>query len=197
LLREIHHRVKNNLQVVSSLLNLQSGRIVDESARALFADSQARVRSIAMLHEKLYRSGDLARVEMDTYLSDLVSELRRSRGLGVTLDVTVDGGGISLEIDAAVPCGLIVNELVTNALKHAFLPGARGKLTVGLRRLGAGRLELSVEDDGVGLPAQVDPKKSSSLGMELVHTLTDQLSGTLEIRREPCTAFVVSFPGGA
>jgi two-component sensor histidine kinase/integral membrane sensor domain MASE1 len=200
LIKEIHHRVKNNLQLVMSLLSLQSRYVRDPRAREQLEDSQSRVRSIGLVHEQLYKARDLAHVEFDDYVRELVQALVRvgSQG-GVELALHLEP--CALAVDEAIPCGLLLSELVTNALKHAFPQGRGGTLTVGLRRLGEGRLELSVEDDGVGLPPEDDSaagrKPSDSLGMELVQTLTEQLDGTLEIRRTPHTAFVIRFPGSA
>lgn len=195
LLKEVHHRVKNNLQVISSLLNLQARKASEPAVREALQSSQSRVRSIALLHERLYQSNDLANVDMATYLAGLVSEVFRAAGRpGVRRVVAVDG--IELSMELAMPCGLIVNELVTNALKHAF-PAGEGEVRVELTRQG-GRTRLSVVDDGCGLPpgAQAD---GTSLGMRLVRSLTDQLRGQLVVERGPGghgAAFHVDFfPG--
>ena len=152
LLKEIHHRVKNNLQVISSLLKLQAENIADTAAKEIFRDSQARVRSIALLHEKLYQSSHLDRIEMDGYVRELTSGLLRTYGSAASMiDVDVDAHGVSLCSDVAVPCGLILNELVTNAFKHAFVnsPG-RGHVTVRMERHES-EVRLAVSDDGTAL----------------------------------------------
>lgn len=196
LLKEVHHRVKNNLQVISSLLSLQARRVSEPGTQAALQASQGRVRSIALLHERLYQSNDLANVDMSTYLAGLVSEVFRAAGRpGVRRQVSVEGLELSMEL--AMPCGLIVNELVTNALKHAF-PAGEGEVRVELTK-SDGRVRLSVVDDGCGLPRSA-AGEVSSLGMKLVRSLTDQLRGRLVIERGPGergTAFRVDFfPGG-
>ena len=192
LLKEVHHRVKNNLQIISSLLNLQAETLNDPRDRALFMESETRVRSMALIHERLYKSEDFARVEFKEYIESLVVSLFHSFGHGgVTYHVEVDE--IRLPIDIAIPCGLIVNELITNALKHAF-PGERlGHITVSLHQEAPGWLLLEVEDDGIGLPEDVRPSEAKSLGLHLVSILTRQLQGELEIRRGRGTLFRVHF----
>lgn len=181
LLKEVHHRVKNNLQVISSLLSLQARKASEPAAQEALQSSQGRVRSIALLHERLYQSSDLANVDMTTYLAGLVSEVFRAAGRpGVRRLVAVDGLELSMEL--AMPCGLIVNELVTNALKHAF-PAGEGEVRVELTRRD-GRVRLSVVDDGRGLPP-ASQGEGTSLGMKLVRSLTDQLRGRLVVERGP------------
>jgi two-component sensor histidine kinase/integral membrane sensor domain MASE1 len=196
LLKEIHHRVKNNLQLIISLLSLQSRYVRDPRARELLEDSQNRVRSVGLVHEQLYRAHDLAHVAFDAYVRELCSALVRMGSQGA-LELEFQLEPCALGVDQAIPCGLLLSELVTNALKHAFVPGRAGKLTVGLRRHSAGKLELLVSDNGIGLPEQLDPKQSSSLGMELIHTLAEQLGGHLRIERTPRTCFSVVFPAKA
>jgi two-component sensor histidine kinase len=185
LLKEIHHRVKNNLQVISSLLNLQARYLPDPAAREIFRASQHRVQSIALVHEKLYQSADLSHVDFGDYTVALLDNLFETfdaghRGISKTIDI----GATRLSVDIAIPCGLIVNELVTNALKHAF-PGRReGTVRVVLREEADGTLDLTVGDDGVGLPEGMDPRKTSSLGLDLVFTFADQLNAEVEIGRQ-------------
>ncbi|MBI4512244.1 MAG: PAS domain S-box protein [Deltaproteobacteria bacterium] len=190
LLKEIHHRVKNNLQVTSSLLRLQSGTIQDERAREALAESQHRIRSMALVHEKLYRSRDLARVDLLDYTRSLATLLMSSLGTDERLiTLTVVGNPVFLGVDAAIPCGLIVNELLTNCLKHAFPPGKKGEIEARIMTLGnapdGNRFLLSVRDNGVGMPGDVDARKEETLGLRLVSTLVDQLHGTLEVERGP------------
>lgn len=192
LLREIHHRVKNNLQIISSLLHLQSKNVDGEAAQQLFAESQHRVRSMALIHEHLYQSDDLAQVDFEAYLDRLTEHLIRSYGArGVSLELDADGAPIS--VDRAIPCGLIVNELVTNALKHAFPEEAPGTISVRFA-MESNRAELVVADDGTGLANDADLEQTGSLGLKLVRGLVQQLSGTLAIEHTPGLRFVITFP---
>ncbi len=193
LLREVHHRVKNNLQVVSSLLSLESDLVSDPQVLELFRDSQQRIRSMAIVHEQLYRSTDLASIRMDEYVGRLVESLCRSYGATPSIGVRVDVEPVTVGIDIAVPCGLLVNELVTNALKHAFPSGRTGNLTVSVRRLPTGQLHLRVVDTGVGLPATIDIEHTKSLGWRLIGALSQQLSGSIEVDRARGTAVSVTF----
>ena len=183
LLQEIHHRVKNNLQVISSLLNLPSESSKDPETLQMLKESQDRVRSMALIHEKLYQSQDLEKVEFGSYVRDLTNHLMHSYGTesaGIRLTATADD--ISLSIDKAVPCGLIINELVSNALKHAFPDGRDGEIIVALQ-LGADQhLTLSVADDGVGLPSDASLDRPETLGLQLIRVLTDQMDGAVRIR---------------
>lgn len=193
LLREIHHRVKNNLQVISSLFSLQSRRLADRGASAVLRESQARVRSIALLHEGLYRTGDVARVVMSDYARRLTVEVMRSCGSPERVRAEVEGGNVSLALDEAVPCGLILNELLTNAVKHAF-PGDRtGKVTVGFAQE-EDWITLRVADDGAGLPVGAEPAAAPTLGMHLIHTLASQLDGVATFRSDNGTACEIRFP---
>jgi PAS domain S-box-containing protein len=195
LLKEIHHRVKNNLQIISSLLSLQSNSIEDPITLAQFQDSQNRIRSMALIHERLYRSKDLARIEFGAYLRDLVASLMqtyRTNTQHILLKIYAEE--ILLDIDKAIPCGLIVNELVSNALKHAFPTGYGGNIEVLLCATGSTSYQLIVVDDGVGLPNQFDYRESTSLGLQLVQSLTRQLGGTIEVPHTSAgTRFVLSF----
>jgi PAS domain S-box-containing protein len=194
LLKEIHHRVKNNLQVISSLLSLQSEQIADPQVRALLYDSQNRVRSMALIHEKLYQAKDQVRVDVAEYIQNLTGYLFRSYAAqadGIHLKVKVDN--VHLAIDTAMPCGLIINELLSNALKHAFPDHKRGEIYVELRYARDGLCTLLVGDTGVGMPAQFDLDKSPSLGLQLVHTLVRQLDGSIEVRRNGGVEFCIQF----
>ena len=194
LLKEIHHRVKNNLQVISSLLNLQAQEIVDETARNAFSESRHRVRSMALIHENLYRSENLASIRFDEYLHAMTTELWRSfnrPGVRRTLQVNP----IVLELDKAVPCGLIVNELVTNALKHAFPDDRAGYVVIVLESAESSRIRLVVSDDGAGIPPNSDFRTMTSMGMTLILSLTRQIDGTITLDRTSGTKFVVEFPG--
>lgn len=194
LIKEIHHRVKNNLQVVSSLLYLQAEQITDPHVRAILQDSQNRVKSMALIHEKLYQAKDQVRVDVAEYIRNLTSYLFRSyteQAGGVRLVVRADD--IHLGIDTAMPCGLIINELFSNALKHAFPAGRSGEINVELRRDDDGAYTLSVRDNGVGLPHEIDLYKTTSLGLQLVHTLVHQIDGRLELHRNGGTEFCIRF----
>jgi len=194
LLREIHHRVKNNLQVISSLLHLQSRGIQDKETLEIFRDSQNRVRSMALIHEKLYRSHDLARVDFAGYIRRLTSALIRSyRAHSAPVNLRVDASDICLPIDSAVPCGLIINELVSNSLKHAFVDGREGEIRVTLRSSADHQVTLVVSDNGVGFPEEVDFQNTKSLGLQLINTLTQQLAGTVELHRNGGTEFQIMF----
>jgi PAS domain S-box-containing protein len=197
LLKEIHHRVKNNLQIISSLLNLQSAHIRDARALEVFKEGQGRVRSMALIHEKLYQSDDLARVDFSEYISNLAAYLFRSYEVndgGVKLDVKAED--VLLGVDTAIPCGLIINELVANSLKHAFPGGKGGSIKITLRPDGPERLNLCVSDDGVGLPPDFDVLDAPSLGLQLVNTLARQLGGEVKVSGGPGAEFSINFRKG-
>jgi PAS domain S-box-containing protein len=194
LLKEIHHRVKNNLQVISSLLKLQAAGIRDGSALEMFHESQNRIRSMALIHEKLYQSPDLSRVEFASYVRELLSLLLRSYAARPSIELNTIIENATLGIELAVPLGLILNELISNCLKHAFPGGRGGRITVELRPLDPVRLRLSVGDDGVGFPELFDFRSAETLGLQLVRTLTEQIGGRLELRRGVGTQFAISFP---
>ncbi len=179
LLKEIHHRVKNNLQIICSLLSLQASEIEDPKAGQTFKESQDRVKAMALIHERLYQSGDLAKIDFAGYVRNLTGHLLRSyRVDSKTVRLNLDVEPVPMSLDVAIPCGLIINELVSNALKYAFPHGKGGEILV---RFGEGTgqvLMLHVSDTGVGLPEGRDPEKSESLGLKLVRSLTEQLDGT-------------------
>jgi two-component sensor histidine kinase len=194
LLQEIHHRVKNNLQVISSLLNLQATRLGDSRAIDALRDSQDRVRSMALVHEKLYQSPDLAQIDFADYTRALTRSLfgsYRDHVPGIALRTQIDDTLMS--VDIAIPCGLILSELVSNALKHAFPDGRSGEIIISLRAQEGSRV-LTVADDGVGLPQEMEVLHPESLGLELVNTLATQLDGTLTWEREGGTTCMVTFP---
>jgi PAS domain S-box-containing protein len=193
LLKEVHHRVKNNLQVISSLLNLQASGLADKHALAQLRESQDRIRSMALIHERLYQSENLALVNFGEYLRDLANSLFRSYGLGrVRLRVNVQP--INLGVNLAIPCGLIINELLTNALKYAFPDGRDGEVELRLALTDKGLCVLTVSDNGIGFPPGLDFRHSPSLGLQLVNTLTTQIDGTIEMTQKPGTAFAITFP---
>src|ERR1044071_1634585 len=192
LLREIHHRVKNNLQITSSLLRLQAGAIENAEAREVFAETQHRIRSMALVHEKLYQSTNLSQIAFGDYIRTLGALLFKSFAADPSrIRLTVDGDAVLLSIDTAVPCGLIVNELLLNAVKHAFPDGSRGEIRVELADSGDGWCRMAVRDDGVGLPAD---EISGTLGLQLVRGLVAQLEGELAVERGAGGAgFSISF----
>ena len=194
LLREIHHRVKNNLQVIASLLHLQSARMASEEVRRAFDESNERIQSMALVHQLLYKSRLLASIDFASYLTSLVDRLAQSFGVARDrIEFRVSAPDIHLDIDTAIPCGLIVNELVTNALKHAFPGEGRGRVDVSLHRAGDERLVLTVEDDGIGLPPATTPETAHSLGLQIVATLAEQLHGEVDLTCEGGTRTRITF----
>jgi PAS domain S-box-containing protein len=194
LLQEIHHRVKNNLQTISSLINMQIRGLDDESSRAALRDCQSRVVTMAQIHEMLYQSSDYARVPFARYARDLAARVLSASGiLAGTVALDFELAELALPVEQAIPCGLILNELVANSLKHGFPNGARGTIRVALR-LADQSVVLSVGDDGIGMPPALDLENLTSLGMQLVRTLVEQLEGRLEIIRVPGCTFRIAFP---
>lgn len=194
MLREIHHRVKNNLQVISSLVSLQADGSQDETVREVLRDVTYRVRSMALVHEKLYQSNDLARVDFGEYTRSLLNYLWRAHGaVAANVRLTLDLEPVSLPVDTAVPCGLILNELAGNALKHAFRDRSEGEVTVALQSGLDGRIRLSVADNGVGLPAGLDWRLAPSLGLRLVQMLSGQLGADVEVSGGGGTRFEMVF----
>jgi PAS domain S-box-containing protein len=194
LLKEIHHRVKNNLQIISSLLDLQSRYIKDDRSLEIFKESQSRVKSIAFIHEKLYQSKGLARINFAEYIRDLTVSLFHSYGVSSTAikrQITVDSA--LLDIDTAIPCGLIINELVSNSLKHAFPADKGGEIRINLRSDNDKKYILTVSDNGVGFPKDLDFRNTESLGLRLVRALTNQLKGNIEIDSNGGTEFKIIF----
>jgi PAS domain S-box-containing protein len=193
MLKEIHHRVKNNLQVISSLLSLQSVNIMDPDFKEMMLESQNRIRSMALVHERLYRSGTLASIDFSDYLSYVTTQLMRTY-YPVGVECIVNAEPETLTVDDAVPCGLIVNELVSNSLKHAFRNRDSGVLEVQFRAIENDTYELVVKDDGVGFPEGIDFASLPSMGMTLVTNLTEQLQGKMELERGNGTIFRLRFP---
>jgi len=194
LLREIHHRVKNNLQVISSLLNLQSTYIEDPKSLEIFRESQTRVKTMALIHEKLYRSKDLNKIEFAEYIRTLVNDLFTSYNTDASkIHLKSKIEGIFLGVDTAILCGLIINELISNSLKHAFPNGKKGEIFIGLSKDAGNRFILIVKDNGIGFPKEIDFRNTESLGLQLVTTLTDQLGGTVELNKNGYTAFKITF----
>ncbi|MBI5680894.1 MAG: GAF domain-containing protein [Methanobacterium sp.] len=197
LLKEIHHRVKNNMQIVSSLLRLQSRYIDDKKTFELFRDSQNRVKTMSLVHEKLYQSEDLSVIDFEEYIKSLINDLFRSYGItrGIILP-QVSADNISFDVSTAIPCGLIINEIVTNSIKHAFPNGKKGTITVDLHSNGDDSYVLTVSDDGIGFPEDIDYKNTKSLGLHLVMALTDQIHGNIEMVKNKGTKFKITFNTG-
>nr|WP_282731502.1 PAS domain S-box protein [Methanobacterium alcaliphilum] len=195
LLQEIHHRVKNNMQVISSLLSLQS-QYVDEDLQDILEGSRNRVKSMALVHEKLYRSHNLSRIDMVDYIQNLVSDLFYSHRVDedcIKMFLEIDD--IEFNIETAIPCGLIINELVSNALKYAFPQDKCGQLIITLQtKADNDDYELIIQDNGVGLPADFDINKIDSLGLQLVYSLIKQLDGKIELEIDYGTVFKITFP---
>ncbi|HLO96719.1 MAG TPA: sensor histidine kinase, partial [Burkholderiaceae bacterium] len=200
LLNEVHHRVKNNLQIVSSLLRLQS-RHVDEPVRAVLRESQNRVKAMALTHQLLYERSDFSALELGPYLSRLAALLREAYmepGKDIDMQLDLPGEGLSISLQAAVPCGLIVNELVTNALKHAFSQRSRGLIRIGAARDAQGNFRIEVADDGHGLERLPDLNECQTLGYQLIPLLADQLEARLQLLPGPGTCIRIEFrPSGS
>lgn len=195
LLKEVHHRVKNNMQIISSLLNLHSVSISDLRTRSLFLESQNRVKSMALVHELLYQTQDLARIDMARYTERLISVLQSSFAAKTNrIAISSKISNISLDIDSAIPCGLIINELVTNALKHAFDQHRRGHIQITLEWSGDKTMTLAVSDDGKGAPNDLLVETRPTLGLSLVQALSEQLKGTIHINTQKGTTVAVTFP---
>jgi PAS domain S-box-containing protein len=195
LLKEVYHRVKNNLQIISSLLNLQSGLMTDPRAQEALLECTSRIQSMALLHEQLYLAKDLSQIDMGNYLRSMTAQITDSylRTPG-TISSRVDvPEGLSMSMDAAIPCGLIINELYSNCLKHAFCDGRNGSVLVQLHHERR-RFVLQVSDDGVGFPAHLDFRRTTTLGLQLVCTLTRQLKGEVEMKSDNGTLFAITFP---
>jgi two-component sensor histidine kinase/putative methionine-R-sulfoxide reductase with GAF domain len=193
LLKEIHHRVKNNLQIISSLLNLQSRKLKDGKARASFVESNNRIRSIATLHEQLYRSKDLSRIDFSAHIRNMTNHLLRSYGVGSDrIRVAIDSGQIYLDINTAIPLGLIVNELVSNAIKHGFDGVSDGEIKIEFKKT-QDKYSLSVSNNGIKFPEGFDINSSNTLGLELVSSLSKQLKGDITLSSGDVTEFNLVF----
>jgi two-component sensor histidine kinase len=187
--------VKNNLQIISSLLSLQAQKIPEPHVQALFRQARDRVRSMALVHENLYQSPDLARAELSEYARALMQSLFEAYGEAAeNVRLRLELQPVHLPVDVAIPCGLILNELATNALKHAFHGRPTGEITVVLRARDDGTIRLKVQDDGNGLPAELDWRSGGALGLRLVNMLTEQLNGTLEVQNSNGTTFQLTLP---
>jgi two-component sensor histidine kinase len=194
LLQEIHHRVKNNLQVISSLISMQVRRLDQGSSRDALEHCQTRVQAIALIHEKLYQSQDYGRVPFSDYARSLAGNVFWATGVSpraVSLELQIED--LPIAVDKAIPCGLILNELITNSMKHAFSDGRQGVIRVELGRVGDGLVSLAVNDNGVGLLDGFDIQNSDALGLQLVCTLAEQLDAKLEVKGDEGTSFRLTF----
>ncbi|MEH2296866.1 sensor histidine kinase [Nostoc sp.] len=194
LLKEIHHRLKNNLQIISSLLNLEAEYLKDNQAIEVLKDSQMRIQSMALIHEKLYQSQDLARINFPDYIQDLVTNLLYLYNLNssaITLKINVED--VLLVSDAAIPCGLIINELISNSLKHAFHQRESGEICIDFCSLEANVFTLTISDNGIGFAKDFDFETTQSLGLELVKGLTNQLKGNIHFSNNNGVEFKIMF----
>ena len=195
MLREIHHRVKNNMQIISSLLRLQSGYIKEKKYIDMYKDSQNRIATMSLIHEKLYQSKDLSRIDLGGYIKELVNGLFISYDMNPgKIRVKIDVENVSMGINSAIPCGLIINELISNSLKYAFPDGREGEIRISLLSTGNNNFELIAGDNGVGLPVDMELKKTESWGMRMVAILIEnQLHGEFTINRERGTEYNIKF----
>ncbi|MDP8989709.1 MAG: PAS domain S-box protein [Acidobacteriota bacterium] len=196
LIEEVHHRVKNNLQVITSLLGLQARTIKDPTIRKKFEESRYRIQAMAILHEILYETSSLAEIDFADYLRRLVEHLVRSHGASGGIRTEVRLEPLRCHRDVVLPCGLIVNELLSNTFKYAFPGGRTGAIRVVLRRGTAGKVHLTVRDNGVGMPAGLDWKTSPTLGLRLVRTLARQLDADVRTAGRVGTLFSITFLNG-
>ena len=193
LIGEIHHRVKNNLMIITSLLSLQSSYIEDQQSRTLFEESENRARSMAIIHEKLYQSGEAKRIDFEEYIQSLGSELYHTYAINPYLNLQMDlEKDLILDVDTAIPLGLIFNELFTNSLKHAFPAGRKGTIKVSFHKFGE-KYQLIVEDDGVGLPEDLNLEESDSFGLRLVNALTQQINAKMDLNNSHGTKYTITF----
>ena len=195
LLKEIHHRVKNNLNVISSLLNLQLGEIdKGKNAKEAFKESRNRINAMSQIHQKLYETGDFSEIEIKPYLLNVANDLMTSYSREKNISLDWDTQNIFLTINTAIPFGLIFTEVMTNAIKYAFPDGSPGTIRISLKQQG-GNILLSVKDNGIGIPESINPENHDSLGLTLIHLLTDQISGTVNISNDKGTEVIIQFPG--
>ena len=196
LLKEIHHRMKNNLMIISSLLNLQSRYIKDEESKNIFKESQNRARSMALMHERLYQSADLKSIDFGDYISTQANDIYHTYVMDTNLiKLNIDVDDLRLDINTSIPLGLIVNELVTNSLKHGFPEGKSGEIGIIFHKQDENYI-LEIKDNGVGFSEDIDYKNTDSLGLQLINNLTDQIDGEIEFNTSSGTSFKISFKEG-
>ena len=196
MLKEIHHRVRNNLQVISGLLQLQAKASKNPDLFDSFQESQNRIHAMAMVHDKLYNSSNFSRIDLTVYIRSLSQKLFQSYNIHSKMDITIEADGeILVNIDKAIPCGLVMNELITNVLKHAFPGNRAGEIKITLHKTKDTGIEVVVHDNGLGLPDDIDIHKPQSMGLDLVSGLVkNQLGGQLEVNRDNGTEFRMRFP---
>ena len=196
LLKEIHHRVKNNLQIVSSLLYLQSKKVKSQESKEVFLESQNRIRAMSLIHEKLYQSEDLADIDLDDYLHSLVKSLFTAYGVNTSdVQYTISAKNTALDVELAIPCGVIISELVSNSLKHGFPEGVSGNIWVEVEKKPPADWSIRVRDDGVGISSDKDSESEPSLGLQLVENLAAQLNGDVTVHRNGSTDIEINFSG--
>jgi two-component sensor histidine kinase len=194
LLREIHHRVKNNMQIISSLLRLQSRLIRDDKLIEMFMESQNRIRSMALIHEKLYQTEDFTKINFAEYIRSLTVHLFHTYRVNPNIiRMNTDVRKVFLDINKAIPCGLIINELVSNSLKHAFPDNIKGDICIRLSTDKQKKTKLTVSDDGIGMPKSVNLREPETLGLQLVSDLANQIEGKISLDRNKGTAYHISF----
>ena len=195
LLKEVHHRVKNNLQIVSSLLYLQTKSLKDKKIIDVFLESQNRVKSIALIHERIYQSANLSRIDFERYLSAFIPHLFQTFGkTDGNIDYKIKAGNIFLSTDTAIPCGLIINEIVTNSLKYAFSNLQKGEISIELIYHNNNNVTLIVKDNGIGLPDGINLTNAKTLGLQIISILVKQLNGKIEISNQKGTVYKITFP---
>jgi two-component sensor histidine kinase len=194
MLKEVHHRVKNNMQLIASLISLQTAYVEDKTSLDAFKSTLNRIKSMAIVHEKLYKSETLAKIDFHSYVKTLTSNLLATyRHTKQNISVEVEIADIHLNINTAIPCGLILNELITNCLKYAFIGRNHGEIKVSMILISGNVYRLIIQDNGVGLPLGIDINNTDSLGLKLVHTLTDQLHGEFSVETQNGTKFIINF----
>ncbi len=193
LLKEVHHRVKNNMQVIISLLNMQSRYFTDTKAIDIFTASMDRIKSMALIHNKLYQSESLSCINISDYVRDLSRSLVSTYSVNAHIELNLDIDPLPLDIDTLMPLGILINELLANSLKHAFPEERSGRIDILLKTEDAQQLILTVSDNGIGIPPGLDYMDTKSMGMQLIITLVEQLEGTIELNRDQGTEFRVTF----
>ncbi|MGA1865165.1 MAG: sensor histidine kinase, partial [bacterium] len=195
LLREIHHRVKNNLQIISSLLKLQAGRVNDEYVKKVYQESNNRITAMALVHEILYQSEDLAEIDLNEYIIHIVKNILKVFGTPAKhIDFKTEGDMINLGINQAVPIGLVLNEIISNSLKHAFKEAEKGEIRICSRLLENNEIELIISDNGRGIPDHIDYRNTKTLGLKLITGLIEkQIKGALDLSRNAGTRYAIRF----
>jgi two-component sensor histidine kinase len=196
LLKEVHHRVKNNLQIISSILNLQSSTIADKQTLDLLKNSQDRIRSMSLIHELLYQTKDFSTINFSEYIRSIATNLFQSYNQNRLVNLVLELEPVFLDLDSAIPCGLIINELITNSLKYAYNTDDEGDVRINLT-LTNNIVIIIIEDTGKGFPTMIDFRETESLGMQLVISLTDQIDGEIKMENSQGTRFEIQFKNNA